>query len=298
MEGLRPGEAGFMLLTSNLGDPSRKPLTVAQFRTLTERARLAERVEDRREIDVGDIIAMGYGTEMAQRIWKLLQEEELLAYYLNQGKKQGCYPITRATEDYPPQVRRKLGLDSPGVLWARGDRRILTLPRISLVGSRELGPENQRFAAAVGREAARQGYALVSGNARGADQTAQNACLEAGGSVISVVADALQSHRERERVLYLSEQGYQEPFSAQRALSRNRVIHAISEMTFVAQCRPEKGGTWSGTAKNLSAGWSSVYCFADGSEASRLLSQRGAICIGMEALKDISELFQPDRGFF
>lgn len=297
MDGLRAGEYGFLLLTSCLGDPDRKPLTVAQFRTLMERARYMKRETPMREISVQDFTAMGYSAAMAEHIAQLLRDDMLLQYYLKKGKKAGCRPITRATADYPVAVRKKLELDSPGVLWAKGDRGLLARPKVSLVGSRELNPENRRFAEAVGRQAARQGYVLVSGNARGADQAAQRACLNAGGSVISVVADTLTDHSAGENVLYLSEDGFDAEFSAQRALSRNRVIHCLSEITFVAQCRPEKGGTWDGTTKNLDSGWSSVCCFADGSEAARLLEQRGAACIGTDALEDFSALPQLDRGF-
>ena len=40
MRTLTGGERGFLLLTSCLGDPARKPLTAAQFRELTHRAKL------------------------------------------------------------------------------------------------------------------------------------------------------------------------------------------------------------------------------------------------------------------
>ena len=77
--------------------------------------------------------------------------------------------------------------------------------------------------------------------------------------MISVVADRLEDHREKENVLYLSEEGYDMAFSAQRALSRNRVIHALGIKTFVAQSRLI-GGTWDGTTNNLKNGFSSVFC--------------------------------------
>ena len=70
-------------------------------------------------------------------------------------------------------------------------------PAVALVGSRELRAENRKFAAAVGYRAAEEGLTLVSGNARGADRTAQEACLAAGGRVISIVADELSRSEER-----------------------------------------------------------------------------------------------------
>lgn len=297
MERLRGSEQGFLLLGSGLGNPARKPLTPAQLRTLALRVQHMQRQDPERELEARDLTALGYGPDMAAHIVALLEEEELLRHYLRLGRRCGCEPITRATPDYPAAVRKKLDLNSPGVLWAKGDRSLLARPKMALVGSRDLNPQNRRFAEEAGRQAALQGYVLVSGNARGADQTAQNACLSAGGSVISVVADSLAEHTAKERVLYLSEDGYGEEFSAQRALSRNRVIHCLGEITFVAQCRAEKGGTWDGTAKNLCSGWSSVCCFDDGSEAVRLLCQRGASAIKTEQLRDFSALPQLEKGF-
>ena len=175
---------------------------------------------------------------------------------------------------------------------------MLGQPMVALVGSRELREENWQFAAEVGRQAAAQGYVLVSGNARGADRAAQESCLNAGGSVISVVADELWKQPLRERVLYLSETDFEEGFSAQRALSRNRVIHAMGIVTFVAQSSFGTGGTWDGTVKNLQNGWSRVYGFRDGSDAMAELSQMGMELIGMDQLADFYDLPQSEQNIF
>ena len=71
------------------------------------------------------------------------------------------------------------------------------------------------------------------------------------------------------------------------ALRRNRVIHALGEVTLVAQSDLGIGGTWSGTTTNLKAGWSPVYCFDDGSDAARELEQMGAILITADGLQDL-----------
>ena len=287
---MNPRERGFLLLTSHLGDPDRRPLSPAQLRMLASRVQMGESISTDREMTAADLIALGYGRDMAAQILRLLEQEDLLDHYLRRAKKQDCVPVTRVSDHYPLLLRQRLGQDSPGCLWAKGDLSLLHTPAVSLVGSRDLGEENRRFSQAVGRYAARQSLTLVSGNARGADKAAQNACLAAGGNVISIVADSLSSHEQRERVLYLSEDDYDTAFSAQRAISRNRCIHTLGRMVFVAQANLEKGGTWNGTVKNLRSGWSSVVCFQDGSEASRRLQDLGAWLIGIEDLKDM-EIF-------
>lgn len=289
-------EKGFLLLTSHLGNPDRQVLTTAQFRILADRVSHRDCPKEDRDLTVSDLVALGYGRDMAGRILRLLAEEDLLEHYWNRGQRLQCVPITRVSANYPLLLRQRLGLDSPGTLWAKGDLSFLNTPAISLVGSRELHPENHAFAEAVGYHAARQGLTLVSGNARGADRAAQEACLAAGGRVISIVADELWKHQKREGVLYLSEEDYDSPFTAQRALSRNRCIHTLGRMVFVAQANLQKGGTWDGTAKNLHFGWSPVACFRDGSEASKELEQMGAYLIGLEDLEDFGNF--PEQTVF
>lgn len=283
-------EEGFLLLSSTLGNPERKILTTAQLRTLAMRVAAMERPETDRELTAADLTAMGYGAEMAERILSLLEELPLLRHYHAKGWQMDCTPITRVSPGYPLHLRKRLGLDAPGVLWAKGDLSLLERPMIALVGSRDIAEPNAEFAAAVGREAARQGYVLVSGNARGADRIAQKACLAAGGKIISVVADELMKQPVTSNVLYLSEEGYDSAFTSVRALSRNRVIHALGEKVFVAQCALGIGGTWSGTVRNLKENWSPVFCFRDGSEAVRQLEQLGAGTVGTEDLKDLTKL--------
>ena len=291
-------EEGFLLLCSTLGVPGRRTLTVAQLRTLAKRVRDARWENADREMTQADLVALGYSRELAERILILLEDKPLLDYYCQRGKKQGCFPLPRVSGSYPRRLRQALGDDSPGCLWYKGDLSLLAQPAVALVGSRDLLPENRAFAREIGRQAARQGYVLVSGNARGADQEAQNACLEAGGRVISVVADELAGHTARENVLYLSEDDFDAPFSAQRALSRNRTIHSLAAMTFLAQCGYQTGGTWDGTVKNLRFGFSPVYCFADGSAAQALLAQMGAQTVTVTQLADLASLPKPAAGLF
>ena len=286
-------EQGILLLTSKLGNVERKPLTVAQFRNLARRVSQMEKPKQSRELTEDDLVALGYDRNTALRIVTLLSEEEGLARYIQRGKRRGCYPISRASEEYPVIVRKRLGLDAPGCLWAKGDVSLLNRQAVALVGSRELNNANRIFAERVGREVAKQGFTLVSGNARGADRTAQQACLENGGSVISVVADELEKYPLAKNVLYLSEDSFDLPFSATRALSRNRVIHALGYITIVAQCSEQSGGTWDGTVKNLQNNWSPVFCFADGSATALELEQLGATAIAPEDLSHLTAL-QPN----
>ncbi|MGM9605618.1 MAG: DNA-processing protein DprA [Faecousia sp.] len=291
-------DKGFMLLSCKLGDPDRKPLTTAQLRLLAQRVSLLPPPDEGAQLTVSHLLSIGMEKTLAEHILVLLEDELQLDAYLKKAQKCGCEPITRANPQYPLILRKRLGFDAPGCLWTKGDTEILKMPAVALVGSRELNVPNRKFAREVGAQAAKQGFALVSGNARGADSTAQSACLEAGGCVISVVADALADHPREKNVLYVSEEDFDEPFSTFRALHRNYAIHAWGEVAFVAQCTLERGGTWDGSAQNLRKKWSPLYCFRDESAASAALEGMGAVLIDTEQLQDFHSFTDPQLGFF
>ena len=295
---MNPREKGFLLLTSHLGIPDRKVLTQAQLRQLTGRMAGLTAPGQERELELQDLVRLGYGPDMAVRILDLLNDEEILHHYLFRGARNGCKPLTRVSDHYPHILRKRLGASAPGCLWLRGDEAILSLPGIALVGSREISEDNLAFAEAVGIQAARQGLALISGNARGADRAAQEACLRHGGRVISIVADRLDRQQDREGILYVSEDGFDLPFSSQRALSRNRIIHSWGEITFVAQARLGTGGTWDGTLQNLRHGWSTVICFRDGSDAVAQLEKQGAYLADIKDLEDMTSFAPSEEDLF
>lgn len=289
---------GFALLGSHLGDLNRKILTSPQIRTLTERMQIMKGPGQQRELNLEDFKELGYSQEFSERILGLLKDHNQLEAYLQEGRRQNCHLLTRGDKAYPVLLRKRLGGESPCCLFYKGNLSLLSRPAISLVGSRNLHPLNDAFAREAGYQAAEHGLVLISGNARGADRSAQQACLEAGGSVISVVADELSMKEDHPRILYLSQEDFDAPFSAQRALSRNRVIHALGYMTLVAQCDLKTGGTWSGTVQNLRHGWSLVVCFRDGSEASLELQNQGAYLMGIDDLSHLTDIQNPQLNLF
>lgn len=291
-------ERGFLLLCSHLGDPERKCLTTAQFRKLTQLMRMAEKPNEDRDLLPSDLKALGYGIEDARRILTLLSEEDRLDRYLRKAEKADCHPLTLFSGRYPKILEDRLGDDAPAVLWYRGDISILDKPGIGLVGSRDLLPENAAFAREAGTQAAGQGFVLISGNAWGADRTAQDAALAAGGRVLSVLADALTDHVPGKNTLYLCEDSFDLGFSPIRALSRNRVIHALGRITLVAQSSLKTGGTWDGSVKNLRFGWSPLYCFDDGRNSTRLLMQMGAEPVKIEDLNALPRMFREKASLF
>ena len=276
---LTAAETGLLLLCCALPEAEDRPLTMAQFQEVAKRARaLGPGGENPlRELTARDLERLGYSQEQCGRIVRLLSRETQLERYLRAAERNGIVPITRLSPRYPARLRQTLGQRCPAVLFAKGDETPLSMRCISVVGSRELTEGGRAFAEAAGRLIARSGYALCSGGAMGADRAAQEACLTAGGSAVVFPAGRLLDCPAQAHVLYLAEQGYDLPFSAQRALSRNHFIHAMGEKTLVAQCRAGAGGTWDGTTENLRRGWSPVFVSDDGSEGAQALIARGAV---------------------
>ena len=295
---MNPREAGFLLLGSCLGDPARRPLTPPQLQRLAARVRLHPIPgAGEEELTPAHLFKLGCSHSEAEHIVSLLSETDRLSAYLDPAAALGLQCLTRANPRYPRRLMRALGDRAPSVLWFDGNLDLLQRTGLSLVGSRELRPENRAFAQAAGLQMARQGYVLVSGGARGADAAAQASCLTGGGQVISVLAGPLTgaSHRN---LLLCCEDSFDLPFSPARALSRNRLIHILGEKTLVAQAAFGSGGTWAGATENLRRGWSPVFCFTDGSPGAKALLERGATGVTISQLTDFSSLQPAQTVFF
>ena len=137
-----------------------------------------------------------------------------------------------------------------------GDRTLLGRPAIGLCGSRHADARALELAEKFGRLVAKLGLVLVSGNARGVDDAAQFGALEAGGAVISVLAEGLAGWKPRARYRGLLRVG-ESPgnyaavsefppdarWQVWRAMQRNKTILDLSLALVVVQSG-ESGGTW------------------------------------------------------
>lgn len=272
-------------------------LSLAQARELSRRARAAGIGEEDpfRDVTVKDVRRLGYSEYEAGHIVSLLGRERQLDGYLLAAEKADVAVITRLDARFPQRLREQLGARCPAALFCRGDLELLQSVCVSVVGSRHLASPGAQFAAQAGRLAAKEGFTLCSGDAMGADRTAQEACLRGGGSVLIFPATELVYCPARENVLYAAEGGFELGFSAQRALGRNRFIHAMGEKTLVAQTSFGKGGTWNGSLDNLQHEYSPLFVFDDGSEGARALCARGATPV--QALTSLQALTPAQLSF-
>lgn len=92
---------------------------------------------------------------------------------------KGCWELRVDDPRYPPMMRDLA--NPPEVIRGRGDPESLSLPSLSVVGSRRPTPYGKAIARMTGGVAAAGNVCVVSGGAMGCDAEAGRACLAAGG---------------------------------------------------------------------------------------------------------------------
>ena len=96
----------------------------------------------------------------------------------------GHHAVTWSDDAYPALLREIP--DPPVVLFVRGDPRVLCLPQLAVVGSRNATPAGidtaRRFAAELGHA----GFCITSGLALGIDAAAHQATLQSGAPAVAV----------------------------------------------------------------------------------------------------------------
>jgi DNA processing protein len=161
----------------------------------------------------------------------------------------GAEVLVPEDADYPALLRPIP--DPPPVLFAVGDRTLLTRPAAAIVGSRDHSSYGADVCRALAAGAAQAGVVIVSGMARGLDAVAHTAALDCGGSTIGVLGNGhgviypAANRRLYERVaeagLLLSEFPPGERPSAGSFPRRNRLISGLSRVTVVVEAAAGSG---------------------------------------------------------
>jgi DNA processing protein len=162
--------------------------------------------------------------------------EKLGARYLVLG--QGLYPPLLAELD-----------DAPPLLIAKGNLGLFDRPAVAIVGARNASAAACRFSRSLASDLCGEGFAVVSGLARGIDSAAHDGALE--GGTIGVVAgefDVFYPPENEARQTAMFERGLvlaeMPPGTEPRARHfpyRNRIIAGISLGTIVVEAAPRSG---------------------------------------------------------
>ena len=125
------------------------------------------------------------------RLEQLMNRGSAMALAVEKWSRAGLWIITRSDADYPQRLKRHLKNDSPPILFGCGNRSILNQGGIAVIGSRNTSEADLTFSRELGIKTAQSGFSIVSGGARGVDETAMLGALESEGTVIGVMADSL-----------------------------------------------------------------------------------------------------------
>ena len=259
-----------LLLCSTLGsaDMGVRPLTLPQYNALVQAlVSLGKRPSDLLQ-DAGlveTICSMPVENARlkepvsASRLKALLDRGFALSMAVNRWAQYGVRPVGRADGLYPARMKQYLKGKAPAVLYYAGRDLLWLGGGMAFVGSRNISEEATDAIRRIVRECVVVGMTIVSGGARGADQTSMHAAFEEGGNVIAALpGDLLKTCLLREnreaiaagRVLLFSAVEPEERFSTINAMERNKYIYAMSDCAFVAQS-DTKGGTWTGAMEEL-----------------------------------------------
>jgi predicted Rossmann fold nucleotide-binding protein DprA/Smf involved in DNA uptake len=194
------------------------------------------------------------------RLKRLLARGFLLSQAIERWHARAIWVASRADATYPQAIKHRLKEDAPAVLYGCGARSFLDSGGLAIVGSRNTTESLIGYTMSIGRLAASARVTVVSGGARGVDQAAMRAALDAGGKVVGVLADSLENaamNREHRRFLLdgqlvlLSPYDPSAGFNVGHAMQRNKLIYAFSDAALVVDAQKNKGGTWAGATEQL-----------------------------------------------
>lgn len=220
------------------------------------------------------------------RIQALLSQGFALGLASEKWQRMGLWLLTRSDPEYPVRLKQRLGTQSPPVLFGCGNKALLDKGGIAVVGSRAAGEEDISFTTKLGQQAARDGYSIVSGGARGVDQTAMLGALDVEGMAVGVLAENLLravtsakycEHIMAKNLTLITPFNPEARFHAGNAMARNRYIYCMADAAVVVSSTAKKGGTWAGAVENLKHKWVPLWVkpSSEGASGNPELTEKG-----------------------
>lgn len=247
-----------LLLTNRLVDVGAKPLSSSEFWTL------GRAVEDLSQLVGASVASISEVSELsadgAERVSQLLSAGTAFSFERERLEEEGVQLVSALDGAFPARLRQRLGDSCPAFLLVAGPIDFLAVSAVGVVGSRDASEQSSSVAASAATEAVRSGRAVVSGLARGIDQAAIAAALDAGAPVVGFPAEGLRvvarSAEIRRRVhagelCMASPYGPSTRFTAGNAMGRNKLIYGHADITLVICSDLGSGGTWEGAREAM-----------------------------------------------
>lgn len=242
-----------------------KPLTIGEYSKFALwLISINKQPLDLLDVECNAILSQWDDTKITkERLFALLNRGNAMAVSIQKWQNAGIWILTRADEEYPRRLKKMLGQKAPPILYGVGNRKILSTKGIAVVGSRNASEDDLSFSFSLGKKIAECGYSVVSGGARGIDESSMFGSIEADGTTIGVLADGLMqkalSKKYRDAImankLVLVSPYYPDAkFNAGNAMGRNKYIYTLAESSIAVHSGLD-GGTWEGAKENVKNKW-------------------------------------------
>jgi predicted Rossmann fold nucleotide-binding protein DprA/Smf involved in DNA uptake len=241
-----------------------------------------------------------------ERLHTLLNRGAAVALACDRWLQMGLWIVSPDDKTYPQRLRERLDEKSSPLLFGAGNLSLLNDGGVAVVGSRNADQDAQDFAQRTGERAARSRVPIISGGARGVDACSMRGALEAGGSVVGVLANNLareavapesRMYLQDGKLALMTPVAPEAPFHAGNAMARNKYIYALADYAVVVSSDHGTGGTWNGAQEDLKHEWCPLFA-RDGEdipEGNRRLLKQGAMPIteaDLELADDIMIWFE------
>lgn len=279
-----------LLLTSHFGRVNRaqpQPLTPTEYGRFAQWLYENELTPGHLMQAAGDLLASWEdpkGKVTSERIEFLLGRGLAMGIALEKWQGAGLWYTSRADSSYPLQLKKVLGPSAPGVFYGAGNLELVSKGGLAVVGSRTVKDGDFHFSRRVSAQAASEGIQVVSGGARGVDETAMLGALEAGGTVLGILANDLlktavakkwRDYIMKGQLCLISPYYPEASFHTGTAMGRNKYIYCLADFGLVVRSDKEKGGTWNGAVECLKKGYRPLFVRKDSDAAGNpaLISQ-------------------------
>jgi predicted Rossmann fold nucleotide-binding protein DprA/Smf involved in DNA uptake len=261
---LQPDTQAILLLYAGFGQSRQVepiPLSLSEYNALAQKLHQHNlRPANLLTKEGKDWVFHHVNTDLSQRIIQLLERGAMLAVAVENWTSKGLWILSRADGTYPQRLKQKLRHLAPPILYGVGNQDLLSAGGLAVVGSRDIDSEAIEYTKRIAGKCAEQGVQIVSGGARGTDQTAMLAAISSGGKSVGVLPDSLikaavaKNYREglREgRVALVSPYDPSAEFNGRNAMNRNKYIYALADHALVISSTYGEGGTWAGATEEL-----------------------------------------------
>ncbi|MHC5735778.1 DNA-processing protein DprA [Nostoc sp.] len=263
---LQPDTQAILLLCASFGQNRQiepQPLTLSEYNSLTDwlrenQMRPADLLESTAKEQLQKITVNKLNPD---RLSALLERGMMLSLAVEKWTNQGLWVLGRSDTNYPKCLKQRLRHSAPAILYGIGNIELLSMRGLAIIGSRDVDDEIFSYTRRVAQNIAVQGMQVISGGARGVDQAAMLAVLDAGGTSVGVLADSLtkaavnskyRSSIKEGRLTLVSSYDPEAGFNTGNAMGRNKYIYALADYALVVSSYFGKGGTWAGAVEALS----------------------------------------------